>query len=82
MSISREISIQKALKHSLAISQDITEICKPLFDHSLIHTFVYIKFFPDNSRIYLSNNNAWIKHYYNKQYFDNVTHTQTYGLNQ
>lgn len=52
----------------LTSSTDMEEICKPLAKLS-INYFSFVRSFSDGSHIRLSNNAAWTKHYYDREFY-------------
>lgn len=59
----------------------IANICKPLAKLGITY-FHYIKSYHDNSRISLSNHQAWSEHYYNKKYYQNPAFDKTPAKNK
>ena len=50
-------------------SEDIKDICKPLFSHFGFKSFVYQKNFNDGSEVRLATHPDWAIHFYEKEYF-------------
>ncbi len=57
------------IKTHLALAPDIDNICQPLKQHFDVVSMVYHKNFNDGSEIRLSNQPAWIEHYYSQNLF-------------
>lgn len=53
----------------LTTSNDIKEICKPLFEGFDISYFRYVKIFRNGGCIWLCNNNEWLSHYVDMGYY-------------
>jgi len=67
--LERPISPHPALDDfHLNLCRDLSEICCPLNNLDIVY-FHYIKSFMNGSRISLSNNENWVKHYYDNQYY-------------
>lgn len=53
----------------LISSQDIKDICKPLFQHFGFISFMYQKNFDDGSEIRLGTHADWLVHFFEQEYF-------------
>ncbi len=52
----------------LTSSQEVEEICKPLFDAFNINSFIYTKVYKNQSYFTLSNRADWVAHFFSKRY--------------
>lgn len=51
-------------------SNDVTQICKPLFDFLEIHHFSMRRFYRNGKHLYLCTDAAWVEHYFNQKYYN------------
>lgn len=61
----------------LSSSNDLNEICKPLFESSDINYFLYSKIFRDSRCIWLCTNSNWLKHFCDMKYYNIGTFEQS-----
>jgi hypothetical protein len=53
---------------SLTSTREVNRICKPLLNLG-INTFIYVKNYQNNQVIHLSNRLEWLRHYYQKSFY-------------
>ena len=60
----------KMKNYSLLMSNNINEICKPLFLMLDVHGYTFQRMYKSGKRLYLSNDPNWIENFYRNNYFN------------
>lgn len=53
--------------YAIQVTEEIKQICKPLFDYTPITFFNYVKIYNNGSRLSVASNPYWLKHYFDNQ---------------